>query len=75
MDQTKICPRKCDTKNSLEFWDTQSWQEDLTQFKKKLSSSGFWYSNGPQSDNKSKVGDLSRGWPEGSLFNSYYIEV
>ena len=23
----------------------------------------------------SKVGDLSRGWPEGSLFNSYYTEV
>ena len=21
---------------------------------------------------KSKVGDWSRGWPEGSLFNSYY---
>ena len=24
---------------------------------------------------KSKVGDLSRGWPEGSLFNSYFTEV
>ena len=24
---------------------------------------------------KSKVGDLSRGWPEGSLFNNYYTEV
>ena len=24
---------------------------------------------------KNKVGDLSRGWPDGSLFNSYYIEV
>ena len=24
---------------------------------------------------KSKVGNLSRGWPEGSLFNSYYTEV
>ena len=23
---------------------------------------------------KSKVGDLSRGWPKGSLFNSYYTE-
>ena len=23
----------------------------------------------------SKVGDLSRGWPKGSLFNSYYTEV
>ena len=23
----------------------------------------------------SKVGDLSWGWPEGSLFNSYYTEV
>ena len=23
----------------------------------------------------SKVGDLSRGWPKGSLFNSYYNEV
>ena len=23
----------------------------------------------------SKVGDLSRGWPEGSLLNSYYTEV
>ena len=23
----------------------------------------------------SKVGDLSRGWAEGSLFNSYYTEV
>ena len=23
----------------------------------------------------SKVGDRSRGWPEGSLFNSYYTEV
>ena len=23
----------------------------------------------------SKVGDLSRGWPEGSLFNSYYTKV
>ena len=23
----------------------------------------------------SKVGDRSRGWPKGSLFNSYYIEV
>ena len=23
----------------------------------------------------SKVGDLCRGWPEGSLFNSYYTEV
>ena len=23
----------------------------------------------------SKVGDLSRGWPEGSLFNSYYMKV
>ena len=21
---------------------------------------------------KSKVGDLTRGWPKGSLFNSYY---
>ena len=26
-------------------------------------------------ENQSKVGDLSRGWPEGSLFNSYYTEV
>ena len=27
-------------------------------------------------DNKvSKVGDRSRGWPEGSLFDSYYTEV
>ena len=24
---------------------------------------------------KSKVGDHSRGWPEGSLFNSYYTKV
>ena len=24
---------------------------------------------------KSKVGDLSRGQPEGSLFDSYYTEV
>ena len=24
---------------------------------------------------KSKVGDLSQGWPEGSLFNSYYTKV
>ena len=24
---------------------------------------------------KSKVGDLSQGWPEGSLFNSYHTEV
>ena len=24
---------------------------------------------------KRKVGDRSRGWPEGSIFNSYYIEV
>ena len=24
---------------------------------------------------KSKVGDFSRGWPEGSIFNSYYTEV
>ena len=24
---------------------------------------------------KSKVSDLSRGWPEGFLFNSYYTEV
>ena len=23
----------------------------------------------------SEVGDLSRGWPEGSFFNSYYTEV
>ena len=23
----------------------------------------------------SKVGDLSWGWPEGSLFNSYYTDV
>ena len=23
----------------------------------------------------SKVCDLSQGWPEGSLFNSYYTEV
>ena len=23
----------------------------------------------------SEVGDLSRGWPEGSLFDSYYTEV
>ena len=23
----------------------------------------------------SKVGDLSQGWPEGSLFNSYYTKV
>ena len=23
----------------------------------------------------SKVGNLSRGWPEGSLFNSYYTKV
>ena len=23
----------------------------------------------------SKVGDHSRGWPEGSLFNSYYTEM
>ena len=23
----------------------------------------------------SKVGDRSRGWPEGSLFNNYYNEV
>ena len=26
-------------------------------------------------DKVSKVGDHSRGWPEGSLFNSYYTEV
>ena len=26
-------------------------------------------------DSKSKVGDLFRGWREGSLFNSYYTEV
>ena len=24
---------------------------------------------------KSKVGDLCWGWPEGSLFNSYYTEL
>ena len=24
---------------------------------------------------KSKVGDCSQGWPEGSLFNSYFTEV
>ena len=24
---------------------------------------------------KSKVGNLSEGWPEGSLFNSYYTKV
>ena len=24
---------------------------------------------------KSKVGDLSRGWPKGFLFNSYYTDV
>ena len=24
---------------------------------------------------QNKIGDLSRGWPEGSLFNSYYTEV
>ena len=24
---------------------------------------------------KSKVGDFSRGWPEGSFFNSYYTKV
>ena len=24
---------------------------------------------------KSKVGDRSQGWPEGSLFNSYYTNV
>ena len=24
---------------------------------------------------KSKVGDHSRGWPEGSLFDSYYIKL
>ena len=24
---------------------------------------------------RSKVGDLNRGWPEGSLFNSYYTDV
>ena len=23
----------------------------------------------------SKVGDLSQGWPKGSLFNSYYTKV
>ena len=23
----------------------------------------------------SKIGDLSQGWPKGSLFNSYYTEV
>ena len=23
----------------------------------------------------SKVGDLSRGWPDGSFFNSYYTEL
>ena len=23
----------------------------------------------------SKVGNLSQGWPKGSLFNSYYTEV
>ena len=30
-----------------------------------------------QSDSlsKSKVDDLSQGWPEGSIFNSYYTEV
>ena len=28
-----------------------------------------------QSYIKSKVGDLGRGWPEGSLFNSYNTEV
>ena len=22
-----------------------------------------------------KIGDLSQGWPEGSLFNSYHTEV
>ena len=27
------------------------------------------------SKSKSKVGDLSQGWPEGSLFNSYYTKV
>ena len=26
-------------------------------------------------DSKSKVGDPSRGWPEGSFFNSYYTKV
>ena len=31
--------------------------------------------NSQGANSKSKIGDLSQGWPEGSLFKSYYTKV
>ena len=56
----RIRPREWDAQNSLGYWDINEFS-DLEQTTRPY--------------NKSKVGDLSRGWPEGSLFNSYYTEV
>ena len=59
--QPGIRSRKWDAQHSLGFWDTKV-------------SSNLGLTIRPSKE-KSKVGDHSRGWPECSLFNSYYTEV
>ena len=47
---------------------------NLSKMNLKSTDSGT-LSNSTVSTRLSKVGDHSRGWPKGSLFNSYYTEV
>ena len=44
-------------------------------FKSKITYKLFTYKSYLVKKKKKKVGDLSRGLPEGSLYNSYYTEV
>ena len=48
------------------------WRVLLPGFKKKARLHVFVY---VRQKSKSKVGDLSQGQPEGSVFSSYYNEV
>ena len=53
------------------FW--AEWFKKCRSLKRDIAHTSL--STEPFSVEKSKVGDLSRGWPKGSLFNSYSTEV
>ena len=54
---------------------TYSYKHFIQGVSENLMSSHFEMAANIWNVSKSKVGDLSRGWPKGSLSNSYYTEV
>ena len=58
--------------------DREKWRERVRDIRASGMTWWWWEENctGYKEHNKvSKVGNHSRGWPEGSLFNSYYTEM